>query len=127
APTATPAPARPSDTFGAGGLDRTQVVGTIPAASNALVVRSGPAAGARVDVRGQRITLGRSTACDLVIDDTTVSREHAAFVRRGDTWWIVDLGSTNGTTVNGVRAAEHPVAVGDRVQLGDAVVELVEA
>jgi hypothetical protein len=131
APAATPARAtsvspQPAATQ-VGDLDRTQVVGTIPTATTALVVRSGPAAGTRTDVRGQRVTAGRSSACDLVIDDTTVSREHAAFVRRGDTWWVVDLGSTNGTTVNGVRAAEHPVAVGDRIQLGDAVVELVEA
>ncbi len=108
-------------------IERTQIVGTIPAADFAVVVRSGPAAGARVDVRGQRITVGRQHSCDLVVDDSTVSREHVALVRRGAAWWVVDLGSTNGTTVNGTRAAEHPVGVGDRIQLGDAVLELVEA
>jgi pSer/pThr/pTyr-binding forkhead associated (FHA) protein len=61
-----------------------------------------------------------------MIRDTTVSREHAAFVERGDTWWVIDLGSTNGTRVNGLRAAEHPLSIGDRIELGDIVVEFVE-
>jgi hypothetical protein len=59
-------------------------------------------------------------------DDATVSRRHALLSKRADGWWIVDLGSTNGTRVNGVQAAEQPVGPGDRVELGDAVVELVE-
>ena len=92
-----------------------------------LEVRSGVDAGARLALDGGRVVAGRGTACDLVVRDTTVSREHAAFVRRGDAWWVIDLGSTNGTRVNGVRAAEHPIATGDRIELGDVVVELVEA
>ena len=92
-----------------------------------LVVRSGVDSGARFVLDGGRVTAGRGTGCDLVVRDTTVSREHAAFVLRGDTWWVLDLGSTNGTRVNGLRAAEHPVVPGDRVELGDVVVELVEA
>jgi hypothetical protein len=108
-------------------IDRTQVVGSVPSTGLSLVVRSGAAAGARTQLKGARVTAGRLSSCDLTIDDPTVSREHAAFVRRGEVWWVVDLGSTNGTTVNGARAAEHPVTPGDRVELGDAVVELVEA
>ena len=92
-----------------------------------LEVRSGVDAGGRLALDGGRVVAGRGTACDLVVRDTTVSREHAAFVRRGDAWWVIDLGSTNGTRVNGVRAAEHPIAAGDRIELGDVVVELVEA
>jgi hypothetical protein len=92
-----------------------------------LEVRTGVDAGARLVLDGRRVTAGRGNGCDLIVRDTTVSREHAAFVRRGDTWWVLDLGSTNGTRVNGLRAAEHPIAVGDRIELGDVVVELVEA
>ena len=91
-----------------------------------LTVRTGVDGGARLVLDGGRVTAGRGAGCDLVVRDTTVSREHAAFVLRGDTWWVLDLGSTNGTRVNGLRAAEQPVAVGDRVELGDVVVELVE-
>lgn len=93
----------------------------------AVRVLSGPATGTMVTITGTRVTLGRMSSCDVTVADSTVSREHAALVRRGDRWWIVDLGSTNGTTVNGVRAAEQPVGPGDRIVLGDAAVELVGA
>ncbi len=92
-----------------------------------LVIRSGVDAGATLVLAGGRVTIGRGTGCDLIVRDTTVSREHAAFVLRADTWWVLDLGSTNGTRINGLRAAEHPVVPGDRVELGDVVVELLEA
>jgi len=106
-------------------IDRTQVISAVPASGLQLVVRSGNGPGTAIPVQGTRLTAGRSAACDLTIDDSTVSREHAAFVRRGPAWWVVDLGSTNGTRVNGARAAEHPLQPGDRVEFGDAVVELV--
>jgi hypothetical protein len=92
-----------------------------------LSVRTGVDAGATLVLTGRRVTAGRGTGCDLVVRDTTVSREHAAFVLRGDVWWVLDLGSTNGTRVNGLRAAEHPIVTGDRIELGDVVVEFVEA
>jgi hypothetical protein len=107
-------------------LERTQVVPTMPAAGLQLVASSGDDAGSSAPVRGSRVTMGRLASCHLTLSDSTVSREHAALVRRGDRWWVVDLGSTNGTRVNGVQAAEQPVAPGDRIELGDAVVELVE-
>lgn len=106
-------------------IDRTQVIDAVPASGLQLVVRSGRTPGTAIPVQGTRLTAGRSSDCDLTIDDSTVSREHAAFVRRGPSWWVVDLGSTNGTRVNGARAAEHALRPGDRVQFGDAVVELV--
>jgi len=115
APTTEAGPEGGVDAPGAGVTDPT------------LEVRSGVDAGGRLVLDGGRVVAGRGTACDLVVRDTTVSREHAAFVRRGDAWWVIDLGSTNGTRVNGVRAAEHPIAAGDRIELGDVVVELVEA
>lgn len=109
-------------------VERVTVVPGEPAGvrDTVLVVRSGVDAGARLVLDGGRVTAGRGTGCDLVIRDTTVSREHAAFVMRADSWWVLDLGSTNGTRVNGLRAAEHPVVPGDRIELGDVVVELVE-
>jgi hypothetical protein len=106
------------------GFDRTQVVSTVRPTLSVHIV-AGPGAGSRVPISGQRVTIGRLSSCNVTIEDSTVSREHAALVRRGDRWWVVDLGSTNGTSVNGVQAAEQPVAVGDRIELGDAVVELV--
>jgi hypothetical protein len=117
-----PAPAPPAEERA--GIDRTQVVSTVRPTLSVHIVQ-GPGAGARVPISGQRVTIGRLSSCNVTIEDSTVSREHAALVRRGDRWWVVDLGSTNGTSVNGVQAAEQPVAVGDRIELGDAAVELV--
>jgi hypothetical protein len=121
APAAPPPPRRDDRPA----IDRTQVIDAVPASGLQLVVRNGRTPGRAIPVQGTRLTAGRSSDCDLTIDDSTVSREHAAFVRRGPAWWVVDLGSTNGTRVNGARAAEHPLQPGDRVQFGDAVVELV--
>ena len=98
----------------------------MPRASLSLRVVEGDGRGASVPVVGSRVTMGRLSSCDLVVQDSTVSREHAALVRRGDRWWVVDLGSTNGTKVNGIQAAEQPVQPGDRIEMGDAVVALME-
>ncbi|WP_052664910.1 FhaA domain-containing protein [Nitriliruptor alkaliphilus] len=105
-------------------IDRTMVVGAVPRAQVQLRVVSGVPATSE-PVTGSRFVIGRLPSCGLTLDDTTVSREHAALVRRGDAWWVVDLGSTNGTKVNGRRAAEQPVSLGDRLELGDVVLELV--
>ena len=105
-------------------FDRTQVVEPVATSTLELVVADGEDAGARTPVTGSRVTIGRLASCSLTLTDSTVSREHAALVRRGDRWWVVDLGSTNGTRVNGVRAAEQPVAPGDRIELGDVALDL---
>jgi hypothetical protein len=108
------------------GFDQTQVVAGPAVAGLHLVVRRAQGSvGSTLPLQGSRLTAGRLDRCDLTITDSTVSREHAAFVRRGERWWVVDLGSTNGTRVNGRRAAEHPIAPGDQVELGDALLELV--
>ncbi len=122
----SPPAAAPSTGADPGRIDRTMVIGAAPRASAHLRVVEGPGAGSSTPVTGSRFTLGRLPSCGLALEDTTVSREHAALVRRGAAWWVVDLGSTNGTKVNGRRAAEQPVGPGDRIELGDVVVEMVE-
>jgi hypothetical protein len=122
APVSSPAP----DERTSEGIDRTQVVSAVPVAHLAVILRSGDDGGRRLLLTGSRLTVGRSPANDLIVADTTVSREHAVFVLRGDTWWIVDMGSTNGTRVNGLRAAEQPLGPGDRIEFGEVVAELVE-
>ncbi len=67
---------------------------------------------------GGRIVIGRSSACELVVADDTVSRRHAALELREGAWRLVDLGSSNGTWVNGRRAADVEVRPGDELQLG---------
>lgn len=92
-----------------------------PAAPARTAILVGPD-GTEVELRAGRHTIGRLPHCDLHLDDTTVSREHAAIVRRGDRWWVLDLGSTNGTRVNGVTAAEQPLADGDTIEVGEVQV-----
>lgn len=63
-------------------------------------------------LRDNRITIGRSETSDVTIDDPEVSRLHAVLSRRGGRFWLTDLGSANGTSVNGVRAGAEPIEVG---------------
>ncbi len=64
--------------------------------------------------------VGRGEEADFVIRNGTVSREHARLFRRSGSDWIVDLGSTNGTAVNGQRVGSAPLKLepGDRIQVG---------
>jgi len=65
-----------------------------------------------------RLLLGRSSACQLIFDDDTVSRRHAELRLHEGRWILRDLGSSNGTWVNGRRVMEAEVAPGDEVSLG---------
>jgi hypothetical protein len=68
---------------------------------------------------GTTVTLGRSRVCDCVLTDPTVSRRHACVRYRDGSWWLRDLGSSNGTYVNGCRVLDEvEVRAGDRVGLG---------
>jgi hypothetical protein len=68
---------------------------------------------------GVRFTIGRTRDCDLCLTDLSVSRMHALLVRRRDGWVLSDLGSHNGTRLNGWLVREPvPVHAGDRVEFG---------
>jgi len=68
---------------------------------------------------GVRFTIGRTRDCDLCLTDLSVSRMHALLVRRQDGWVLSDLGSHNGTRLNGWLVREPvPVHAGDRVEFG---------
>lgn len=68
-----------------------------------------------------RLTVGRDPACDLVLSDATVSRLHAELCWHDGAWVLADLGSRNGTRVNGWRLTEpEAVAPGDQVAFGRA-------
>ncbi|MEZ4222768.1 MAG: sigma 54-interacting transcriptional regulator [Polyangiaceae bacterium] len=66
-----------------------------------------------------RLLIGAGPACDLRLQDRTVSRRHATLDVRGDALHLVDQGSRNGTRVNGVIVIEAVLVGGERVQLGD--------
>ena len=67
---------------------------------------------------GDRIVVGRLTECDIRLQDANVSREHAALVADGSGWAIEDLGSTNGTMLNGERVSYQRLVDGDVIQVG---------
>ena len=73
---------------------------------------------------GGRLVLGRSPGCQLVFADDTVSRRHAELRMTEGRWMLRDLGSANGTWVNGRRVMEAEVAPGDEVQLGGCALRL---
>jgi hypothetical protein len=64
-------------------------------------------------------TIGRSRDCDIVLEDTGVSRRHAEIRPAGAGWTLEDLGSTNGALLNGTRVAgQQQLSAGDRIELG---------
>ena len=67
------------------------------------------------------ITIGRRPDCDVVVANSQVSRRHAHITGGAGAFVIADLGSTNGTYVNGVHVTEHVLKDGDRIELGEVV------
>jgi pSer/pThr/pTyr-binding forkhead associated (FHA) protein len=85
-----------------------------------------PASRAGVEFQiGPEITIGRSSGCSIVFDEQYVSQVHSRVFARDGQVFAEDLGSTNGTWVNGVRAVGAMSArLGDRVQIGNVILEL---
>jgi pSer/pThr/pTyr-binding forkhead associated (FHA) protein len=64
------------------------------------------------------LLIGRSRRCDFIVTDPSVSRRHALLMRAPDGWMVYDLGSTNGTRVNGWRIERAVLHAGDELELG---------
>ena len=87
-----------------------------------LVVRRGPQPNQAFEISKDATTLGRDISNDIVINDRETSRHHLRLMRSGDTMTIEDLGSTNGTFVNGKRVSGvTPLQNGDMIGLGETV------
>jgi len=112
-PPASPAPAaRPAAPVTAG------AAGAPPLAK--FVVRSGAMKGQRLVVKVPIVNIGRADYNDIVIPDDSVSSQHAKLTRREGVWVLTDLGSTNGTLVDGERVeTDIPLAPGAFVRFGD--------
>ena len=102
---------------GSPGADQA-AVDALPPGSALLVVRRGPNSGSRFLLDSDTTTAGRHPSSDIFLDDVTVSRRHAEFVRAGEGFAVRDVGSLNGTYVNRERIDETPLAGGDEVQIG---------
>ena len=79
-----------------------------------------------VALKSDRVVVGRLAGCGICLQDANVSREHAAFVRDETGWSIEDLGSTNGTQLNGEAVKRERLADGDTVQVGVTELEFHE-
>src|SRR5512136_3098804 len=93
-----------------------------------LSVRQGPRPNFVFELDADSYTLGREAGNEIVIEDPQVSRRHATLTRQGATYVLEDIGSTNGTYVNGKRVTA-PVLLsnGDMIGLADTVVLAVQA
>jgi hypothetical protein len=98
-----------------------QETGSIP--PRLLKFIEGPYAGDAVILRREILTIGRALDNDIVVDSAEVSRHHARIEHRPSGFTLVDLGSTNGTSVNGTQIQEHELRYGDRITLGNVVFE----
>jgi hypothetical protein len=98
--------------------------GTSPGAGRQaeLTIESGPDAGHAHRAGDNALRLGRSPDNDVILRDPATSGHHARLERRGDQFWLVDLGSTNGTLVNGEPIQEKELNHGDRVTIGQNAV-----
>ncbi|MGI9648063.1 MAG: FHA domain-containing protein [Acidimicrobiia bacterium] len=98
--------------------------GSKRSAGELVVVRSDGEVGARVTVTDS-IVMGRSPEADVLLDDPYASMFHLRLTMDGDTMSLADLGTTNGTYVNG-RRATSPVVLnaGDSVQVGKTIMEV---
>jgi FhaA, N-terminal domain/FHA domain len=75
-------------------------------------------AGKAHPITSARFVIGRSRECDLTVTDGNASRRHAEILREEDSYVVVDLGSTNGTELNGRRITREELNDGDRITLG---------
>jgi hypothetical protein len=74
--------------------------------------------GAAHELRKPSVVIGRSKECDIRVSDPNVSRRHAEIRQEGSMYWIIDLGSTNGLSVNGRQLKRSKLDEGDRITLG---------
>jgi phosphoserine phosphatase RsbU/P len=74
----------------------------------------------RHPLQGPAVSIGRASDCSIPIKDRYLSRKHAEIIADGDAWVLKDLGSANGTYLNGARVErDQPLNTGDRIRLGD--------
>lgn len=123
APTPIPsvAPAASSATI----IDRKPQAATIidvPHTGDTLTVRTGNGRGNIYDLPAEDITIGRDASGYIVVDDGKVSGKHLKLTYTGLAWLVFDLGSTNGTYLNGRKLqGQHELVDGDEIRIGDTV------
>ncbi|MEE8164950.1 MAG: FHA domain-containing protein [Myxococcota bacterium] len=96
---------------------------SLPEAATAIV-RTGFYAGLEVLIDRERIVIGRGREADLALAEATISRAHAAVGFDENGFYVEDLGSTNGTVVNGARISKQRLKNDDEIQMGTLVIRV---
>lgn len=99
-------------------------VGSVPSGASVRVLR-GFYEGLEVPIDQDWMVIGRGRSADVVIAEPTISRAHAAIGYDGEGFFMQDLGSTNGTRVNGKREARAALQDADELQLGKLRLQIV--
>ncbi len=100
-----------------------QTTGNIP--PKLLKFVDGDYVGSTIIVRRPLLQIGRSLDNDIVLESAEVSRHHARLEYRGEAFHILDLGSTNGTSLNGRQVSESRLEHGDRIMFGNITLEFL--
>lgn len=98
--------------------DLTVTIGDLPGDSGLVVVKRGPNAGSKFVLDAAVTSAGRHPESDIFLDDITVSRRHAEFVKENGSYRVRDVGSLNGTYLNRERIDDSALNNGDEVQIG---------
>ncbi len=77
-----------------------------------------------IELKRKAYIIGRDSSCDIVVKDVRVSSRHLFLTPRGNEWWIRDLGSTNGTFLNGRETSVSPFRIGDIIKIGHTLISL---
>ncbi len=89
-----------------------------PPSGASAIVLSGFYEGLEVSLDRERIVIGRGRKADLALAEATISRSHAAIGFDGQAFYVEDLGSTNGTLVNGAKVTKQALKCDDEIQMG---------
>jgi len=89
-----------------------------------VLIRSGFYEGFEMPLDRDWFVIGRGRTADMVVAEATISRAHAAIGFDDTGFYVEDLGSTNGTLVNGARIAREALKGGDQIQIGRLVLEV---
>lgn len=103
------------------GAAETMIIAPKPKALGFFIVKQGPQRGSQLSLDRPETKIGREATNDIVLDDPTVSREHAVVKLEDDDFYIYDLGSANGTLVGDEKITKHQLHDEDEVTVGETV------
>lgn len=109
---------------GAAGREGASQPGIEVPRGGSVAIRTGFYEGFEMPLDREWFVIGRGRSADMVVAEATISRAHAAIGYDDTGFYVEDLGSTNGTLVNGSRVERHALKRGDQIQIGRLVLEV---